>query len=385
MVKATWTPSDPTRLGEAKSVTIIIPIVPEIKNAFSEHQESHRRRAISRVGVPRAMALDYSLLQSPLAIQMRRRCVMEYKSLGRSGLQVSAVGLGCNNFGMRCDLDQSKAVVAKAIECGINFFDTADIYGGRGKSEEMLGVALQGHRRNVVVATKFFAPMGEGPLWGGASRRYIFEAVEDSLRRLGTDYIDLYQVHFPDAKTPIEETMRALDDVVRSGKVRYVGCSNFAGWQVVESQWIARTQHLSPFVSAQNQYNLLDRRIERELVPACNAYGLGVLPYFPLANGFLTGKYRPGQPAPEGTRLSRGGGERVLTEENYQVLTKLEGFAQERGHTMLELAIGWLASQPHVGGVIAGATTAEQVEQNVHAADWRLTAEELAEVDRSTR
>jgi aryl-alcohol dehydrogenase-like predicted oxidoreductase len=228
--------------------------------------------------------------------------------------------------------------------------------------------------------------MGDGPLWGGASRRYIFEAVHDSLRRLDTDYIDLYQIHFPDVRTPIEETLRALDDLVRQGKVRYAGCSNFAGWQVVEAQWITRTQHLSPLVSAQNQYNLLDRRVERELVPACNAYGLSVLPYFPLANGFLTGKYRPGQPPPEGTRLSAPGmADRVLNERNFKVFEGLEAFAQSRGHSMLELAIGWLATQSHVASVIAGATKPEQIEQNVRAAEWKLSAEELAEVDTITR
>ncbi len=312
---------------------------------------------------------------------------MEYRNLGRSGLQVSAVGLGCNNFGMRCDKDQSAAVVHKALELGVTLFDTADIYGGGGRSEEFLGAALGDKRHGVAVATKFVGPMGEGPLGRGASRRYIFQAVEASLRRLGTDYIDLYQIHFPDTTTPIEETLRALDDVVRQGKVRYIGCSNFAGWQVVEAQWITRTQHLSPLISAQNEYNLLDRRIERELVPACNAYGLGVLPYFPLASGFLTGKYRPGEPPPQGTRLQAWGarGEQVLSERNFEVLTKLEEFAQLRGKSMLELAIGWLASQPHVASVIAGATKPEQIEQNVSAADWRLAAEEMSEVDSFTK
>jgi aryl-alcohol dehydrogenase-like predicted oxidoreductase len=310
---------------------------------------------------------------------------VEYSKLGRSGLQVSILGLGCNNFGRRCDVEQTAAVVHKALELGVTLFDTADIYGPRGVSEEYLGKALQGRRRDVVIATKFVGPMGDGPLWAGASRRYIFDAIDDSLRRLGTDYIDLYQIHFPDARTPIEETLRALDDLARAGKVRYYGCSNFAGWQVVEAQWITRLQHFAPLISAQNQYNLLDRRIEREMVPACTNYGLGVLPYFPLANGFLTGKYRPGQPAPEGTRLSSGMGERVLTEENFAVLTKLEEFAQSRGHTMLDLAIGWLASQPQVASVIAGATKPEQIEQNVKAAEWRLSPEELAEVDRLTR
>lgn len=308
---------------------------------------------------------------------------MEYRNLGRSGLQVSAVGLGCNNFGMRCDLDQTKAVVSRALELGINFFDTADVYGGRGKSEEYLGAALRDHRRDVIIATKFTSPMGEGPLWSGGSRRYVFEAVDASLRRLGTDYIDLYQVHFPDAKTPLQETMRALDDVVRAGKVRYAGCSNFAGWQVVEAQWIARTGHLTPFISAQNQYNLLDRRVERELMPACEKHGLGILPFFPLASGFLTGKYHHGEEPPAGTRLAAMGprAAAMLSESNFETLEKLEAFASARGRTMVQLAIGWLASHPSVPSVIAGATKPEQVEQNVKAGEWRLTAEEMAEVD----
>lgn len=311
---------------------------------------------------------------------------MEYKKLGRSGLEVSALGLGCNNFGRRCDQEQTNAVVSKAMELGITFFDTADIYGPRGLSEEYLGKALEGRRQEVTIATKFAGPMGEGPLWGGGSRRYIMQAVEASLRRLNTDFIDLYQMHFPDRRTPIEETMRALDDVVRSGKARYIGCSNYDGWQVVEAQWLAKSEHLTSFISAQNQYNLLDRRIERELVPAANAYGLGVLPYFPLANGFLSGKYKHGEAPPEGTRLSaRGMGDRVLTDENFQKLSHLEEFAQARGHTVLELAIGWLASQPHVGSVIAGATKPEQLEQNAKAAEWKLSADELAEVDRITK
>ncbi len=313
---------------------------------------------------------------------------MEYRNLGASGLQVSVVGLGCNNFGRRCDAAQTKIVVEKAIDLGVTLFDTADIYGPRGLSEEYLGAALKEHRRNVVIATKFAGPMGEGLLWGGGSRRYIFEAVDASLRRLGTDYIDLYQIHFPDVKTPIEETMRALDDVVRAGKARYIGCSNFASWQVVESQWVARDQHLTPFASAQNQYNLLDRRIERELAPACQKYGLGVLPYFPLANGFLTGKYRPGEPPPEGTRLAAmqgRGAEQTLTDANYGMLGRLETFAQERGHSMLDLAIGWLASQPFVSSVIAGATKPEQIKQNAAAAEWKLNGEEMAEVGKMTR
>ena len=312
---------------------------------------------------------------------------MEYRNLGNSGLQVSVAGLGCNNFGMRCDQAASNAVIAAALEAGINFFDTADIYGDRGVSEEYLGAALKEQRRNVIIATKFAGPMGDGPLWSGASRRYVFEAVEASLRRLGTDYIDLYQVHFPDARTPIEETLRALDDVVRAGKVRYIGCSNFTGWQVVESQWVARTGNLTQFVSAQNQYNLLDRRIERELMPAAKKYGLGVLPYFPLASGFLTGKYRPGEAPAEGTRLAAMGprASSMLNDQNFSVLTQMEAFATERGHTMLDLAIGWLASHGEISSVIAGATKPEQVQANVAAASWRLTAEEVAQVDAITK
>ncbi|MDO8616641.1 MAG: aldo/keto reductase [Dehalococcoidia bacterium] len=312
---------------------------------------------------------------------------MEYKNVGRSGLQVSVAGLGCNNFGMRCDKDQSAAVVHKALELGINLFDTADIYGGGGKSEEFLGAALGDRRQNVAIATKFVGPMGEGPLNKGASRRYVMRAVEASLRRLGTDWIDLYQVHFPDPATPIEETQRALDDLVRQGKVRYIGCSNFAGWQVVEAQWTARTHQLTPFISAQNEYSLLDRRVERELVPACNAYGLGVLPYFPLASGFLSGKYRPGEPPPQGTRLALWGarGQALLSERNFAVLEKLTAFAQARERGVLDVAIGWLAGQAHVASVIAGATSPEQVDQNARAAQWRMTAEELAEVDKLTK
>jgi aryl-alcohol dehydrogenase-like predicted oxidoreductase len=222
---------------------------------------------------------------------------------------------------------------------------------------------------------------------GGASRRYIFEAVDASLRRLGTDYIDLYQIHFPDAKTPIEETMRALDDVVHAGKVRYIGCSNFTGWQVVEAQWIARHHDLTPFISAQNQYNLLERRIERELVPACEKYGLGILPYFPLASGFLSGKYRAGEAPPEGTRLAAMGqrAEGMLTDRNFETLGKLQAFGEARDRPVLDVAIGWLASQPSVPSVIAGATKPEQVEANVRAGEWRLTPEERAEVAQITR
>ena len=311
---------------------------------------------------------------------------MEYRPLGRSGLQLSLAGLGCNNFGMRIDKDQSAAVVHKALDLGVNFFDTADIYGGT-RSEEFLGAALGDRRKDVVVATKFVGPVGGSVLTRGASRRHIMQALHDSLRRLDTDWIDLYQVHFPDPGTPIDETLRALDDLVRDGKVNYIGCSNFSGWQIVEAQWTCRLNHFAPIVSAQNEYNLLDRRIEREVVPACNAYGLGVLPYFPLASGFLTGKYRPGEKPGADTRLGAWGprGEQMLSERNFETLGKLEAVAEKHGKSMLDLAIGWLASQPHVSSVIAGATKPEQVEANVAAANWRLTPDQLAEVDAATR
>lgn len=308
---------------------------------------------------------------------------MEYKNLGRSGLQVSVVGLGCNNFGGRCDYDQSEKVVNQALDEGINLFDTADVYGGQGKSEEFLGRILKGRRDDAIIATKWGMKMGEGPHTSGASRKYIVSAVEESLRRLQTDYIDLYQLHRPDASTPIEETLRALDDLVSAGKVRYIGHSNFAGWQAAEAHFVAEKRNFTPFISAQNEYNLLDRRIESELVPACNAYGVSILPFFPLASGFLTGKYRQGQDLPAGTRLANAGpmASRLLNDRNFETLGKLEAFAEARGKSMVDLAIGWLASLPHVGSVIAGATKPEQVTQNVASGSWKLSAEELAEVD----
>ncbi len=308
---------------------------------------------------------------------------MEYKHLGRSGLQVSVVGLGCNNFGGRCDYDQSEKVVNTALDEGINLFDTADVYGGQGKSEEFLGRILKGRRSDAIIATKWGMNMGEGPHRSGASRKYIVSAVEDSLRRLQTDYIDLYQLHRPDSSTPIEETLRALDDLVSAGKVRYIGHSNFAGWQAAEAHFVAEKGNFTPFISAQNEYNLLDRRIESELVPACNAYGVSILPFFPLASGFLTGKYRPGQDLPVGTRLANAGpmASRILNDRNFETLGKLEAFAEARGKSMVDLAIGWLASLPHVGSVIAGATKPEQVTQNVASGSWKLSPDELAEVD----
>jgi aryl-alcohol dehydrogenase-like predicted oxidoreductase len=307
---------------------------------------------------------------------------VDYRRLGRSGLEVSVVGIGCNNFGRRCDLDQTKAVVDQAIEVGINLFDTADIYGGDGMSEQFLGKALDRRRQDVVVATKFAGPMGEGPMRRGASRKYIMDAVDASLTRLNTDYIDLYQVHFPDPETPMEETVRALDDLVSSGKVRYLGNSNFSGWQIAHADWIARTNHQTPFIAAQNEWSLLRRGVEKEIVPAAQTFGLGVLPFFPLASGLLTGKYKRGEAAPDGTRLSAGPmAERALTDHNFDIVEPLDEYAQQRGHTLLELAFSWLASHPAVGSVIAGATKPEQVTSNAESAGWVLTAEERADVD----
>jgi aryl-alcohol dehydrogenase-like predicted oxidoreductase len=308
---------------------------------------------------------------------------MEYRYLGRSGLQVSVVGIGCNNFGGRIDADRSAAVVTKALDLGINFFDSADVY-GRGLSEEYLGRALNGRRHQAVIASKFGMPMGEGPYTSGGSRRYIYDSLHGSLRRLGTDYIDLYYMHRPDPATPIEETLRALDDLVRSGEIRYIASSNFSAVQVVEAAWVAKTEHLTPFIAAQNQYNLLDRSVERELTGVCATYGLGIVPFFPLASGFLTGKYRPGQAAPEGTRLAGPMGGRYLTEGNFETLQKLEAIAESAGHTMLELAMSWLAQQPQVASVIAGATRPEQVEQNAAAVTWTLSPQELAAIDEAT-
>lgn len=308
---------------------------------------------------------------------------MDYRRLGHSGLWVSAVGIGCNNFGAKCDEAATRAVVHACLDAGITLFDTADMYGNRGGSETLLGRILGHHRKDIVLASKFGLPMGEGPYLNGAGRHYIMRAVEDSLRRLRTDHLDLYQVHRPDPATPIEETLRALDDLVRDGKVRYVGCSNFAGWQLAEAEWAARAGGTVRFISAQNEYSLVDRWIEGELVPAANAYGVGILPYFPLANGLLTGKYQRNHAMPDGARMTERPtrAEEVLTDRNWTIAEKVADYAAARGHSLLEAAIGWLASQDHVPSVIAGATTAEQVAQNAAAADWRMTAEEIADIN----
>jgi len=312
---------------------------------------------------------------------------VRHTRLGRSGLTVSVVGLGCNNLGRpgTATLEQAgtDAVVHAALDAGITFFDVADIYGAEpGLSEERLGRALGARRDEVVIGTKFGMDMGglagdDGGARG--SRRYIVRAVEDSLRRLGTDWIDLYQFHTPDPATPIEETLRALDDLVRAGKVRYVGHSNRAGWQIAQAEYVARELGVERFVSAQNHYNLLDRRAELEVVPAAAEFGLGVLPYFPLANGLLTGKYSQGD-APEGSRLSHVR-QHMVADADLEQLAAFGRFARERGITEVQAAIGWLAAQGPVSSVIAGATRAAQVVENAAAADWLATAEDLAELD----
>ena len=311
---------------------------------------------------------------------------MRYRPLGESGLVVSVVGLGTNNFGSRIGLDETRAVVDAAVDAGITLVDTADTYGNRGGSEALLGDVLKGRRDQVILATKFGMDMGgaNGPDWGArGSRRYITRAVEGSLDRLQTDWIDLYQYHAPDGVTPMEETLAALDELVREGKVRYVGSSNFAGWQVADTEAIARRHGWSRYISAQNSYSLLDRLAERELVPACVHYRVGLLPYFPLANGILTGKYRRGETPPEGTRLAARGS--AVSDRQFDVLDALEQFARERGISLLHVAIGGLAALPAVASVIAGATRPEQVRANAEAGEWEPTAEDLAALNAIVR
>ena len=307
---------------------------------------------------------------------------MDYRRLGNSGLKVSEIGLGGNNFGWWADEQTSVAVINCAIDMGINFIDTADVY-DQGHSEEFIGKATKGKRSQVIIATKFGNPMGDGPNERGGSRHYIMKAVDASLRRLQAEYIDLYQMHLTDPTTSIEETLHALDDTVRAGKVRYIGCSNFAAWQLCEALWTSKVNNLYSFVTVQPQYNLLARQIERELVPCCQAYNIGIIPYSPLAGGFLTGKYRKGEELPAGARLSGPNPalRRIFTEPNWEKLAKLEAFAAERGHTVGELAIAWLLAKPWLSTVIAGARKIDQVSANVASAGWKLTTEEVAKVD----
>jgi aryl-alcohol dehydrogenase-like predicted oxidoreductase len=315
----------------------------------------------------------------------RRGARMRTRKLGSSTLDVSEVGLGCNNFGWFVDAEASKPIVFKALDMGITLFDTADMYGNRGGSEEILGGLLGDRRKDVVLATKFGMAMGDGDEWRGASRRYIQTAVEASLKRLRTDYIDLYQLHVGDPATPIEETLRALDDLVKAGKVRHVGCCNLPAWQFADAQWTANTAGLSPMISFQTEYSLLSRDPERELMPALAAHGAGFLPYFPLAGGMLTGKYKR-DATPEGRRLSGGSmmSKQFLTDRNFDRIERLAALAAKEGHSLLDLAFAWLLSRPVIGSVIAGATSAGQVEANVAAAAWRPEAATIAAADEIT-
>ncbi len=305
---------------------------------------------------------------------------MEYRSLGRSGVKVSVIGLGGNQFGGKVDQATTARIVHSAMERGLNFIDTADTYQG-GRSEEYLGAALADRWDRIVLATKLRSRTGEGPNDQGASRYHGMQAVEASLRRLNTDHIDLLQIHSWDPDTPIDEMMRTLDDLVASGKVRYVGASNFAAWQLCRANDLAERYGWAPFVTIQPHHHMLERSVERELVPYCKMFGLGILPYFPLAGGFLTGKYREGEPPPQGSRgESNPYVQRYFTPSNFAKVRKLTTWAEERGHSMAELAIAWLLAQPQLTSVIAGATSTEQVEANIRAAEWKLSAEEQQEV-----
>jgi len=311
-----------------------------------------------------------------------------FRRLGHSGLVVSVIGLGTNNLGMKLDMEQSREVVHCALDEGITLFDTADVYG---KSEERLGALLRGKRDDVIIATKFGSDVrrlgnDNGIDWNArGARRYVRRAVEASLQRLQTDWIDLYQMHRPDLGTPIEETLSVLDDLIREGKVRYIGHSNFTGWQVAHAEWTARTRGFERFVSAQNEYSLLRRDADRDLVPALEHFGIAMLPYYPLASGLLTGKYRRGESAPAGSRIEAWNMQSVLSDSTFDVIEGLAAFSAARGLSLLDVAIGGLAAQPTVASVIAGATSAEQVRANVRAVRWQPTAEDLAELDALTK
>jgi aryl-alcohol dehydrogenase-like predicted oxidoreductase len=307
---------------------------------------------------------------------------MRDRQFGTTDLRVSSLGLGCNNFGVRLDLTAARSIVHAALDAGITIFDTADIYGGRGGSESILGEVLGSRRKDVVLVTKFGLAMDdEGQLKGG-SARYIASAIEASLKRLKTDWIDLYYLHRPDPTTPIEETLRALDTLIAQGKVRYIGCSNMSASQIVDAQRISQTNGLNRFVVCQDQYNLLSRQIEAEIIPVIATHRLALIPYFPLASGMLTGKYALGAPIPAGTRMSyKRYSNRFLNDENFHIVERLREFSTKRGRSLLELAFGWLLSKPFVGCVIAGASAPEQIYKNAAAIDLRLDAAEMAEVD----
>ncbi|MDO9440087.1 MAG: aldo/keto reductase [Beijerinckiaceae bacterium] len=311
---------------------------------------------------------------------------MDQRNLGRSGLRVSVVGLGCNNFGGRLGADGSRAVIHAALDLGVTLFDTADMYGNRGCSETLLGEFLGDRRKDIVLASKFGMAMDDVGTLKGGSRRYIMSAVEASLKRLRTDWIDLYQFHTPDALTPIDETLRAMDDLVRQGKVRYIGCSNMPAWQVIDAQWTAKSAGLTQFVSCQDEYSPLVRDAEKDLLPAMKAQGLGLLPFYPLAGGLLTGKYKRGQKPAEGTRfVDPRFTDRYMTQANWNKVEKLEAFARERGHGLLDLTFSWLLAREPVASVIAGATKPEQISANIAAAGWKLSFEDLAQIDAITQ
>lgn len=308
---------------------------------------------------------------------------MRKRRLGKSSLEVSVVGLGCNNFGI-LDIESSRKVVDRAIDSGITLFDTADIYGNRGGSEEQLGQILGARRKDIVLATKFGMAMDDEADKARASRGYIMNAVEASLKRLRTDRIDLYQLHTPDPKTPLDETLRALDDLVKQGKVRAIGCSNLPAEGIDDAAAISSRNGLAAFATAQDEYSLVMRDAERDLIPAIEANGMSLLPYFPLASGLLTGKYKHGTEIPAGTRYARGTrfSDRYMNEQNWAIVEKLNAFCAARSRTLLELAFSWLLSHDCLASVIAGATRPEQIDQNVKAASWELTPEERAEIDR---
>jgi 1-deoxyxylulose-5-phosphate synthase len=303
---------------------------------------------------------------------------MYYRQLGRSGVKVSVVGLGTNRVGRTIDLEGTKAIVARALDLGINFIDTADVYGAHtGDSEELLGRALAGQWDRVVLGTKVGNPAGQGPNEKGGSRYHIANSVEGSLRRLKTDHIDLYYIHSWDPDTPLEETLRALDDLVSAGKVRYIGASNFSAWQLAHANDLAALHNWNAFVVVQEHYHMLHRQVEREMLPYCRYANVGLIPFFPLAGGFLTGKYRRGEPV---SPTRTGYVQPYLNEKNLAILERLDAFVKPRGHTLAELAVAWLLADSHIPSVIAGATNPEQVAENAKAADWQLTMEEVAEV-----
>jgi len=311
---------------------------------------------------------------------------VQFRNVGRSGLRVSTIGLGCNNFGWTIDKDASRPVVHKALDLGITLFDTADYYGSTpGNSEDVLGDLIAGQRDKIVLTTKFGVPLVGADRTPNNSRSFVLNAIEGSLRRLKTDWVDIYMIHWPDASTPMEETLRALDDIISSGKARYIACSNLAPWRIVESKWIAREISSHGFIAAQDEYNLINRAAEKDLIPALQAYNMALIPYFPLASGLLTGKYLKEAATGRLQQNFLNLGNRLLTETNLDKVRKLNEVAEGAGHSLLELAMSWTATRPGVASVIAGATRAEQLEQNVAALNWDFTPDQIAAIDEITR